>query len=222
MHRRRREQSTNVFVSDSKSLQVIGPFNTGTNLMYSLLSNKTKSFKIDFIWKHEINFSSLEHHIKDNRKKFIIMYKPIYNWIYSIKKASYDIKFLENGIHGKVLFKQKIYKNIIEVYNLYYQMYLKILTCPNVIFINYYKLISDDGLDYLNNKLQKIGIEKLDLYEYNTALSKPAKNHGRSVKNANEALDRFDRVNEEYKQKVCNSELVHSLDLDLYKILDNL
>jgi len=206
----------------SKFLQVLGPFNTGTNLMYSLLSKNTQSYKIDFMYKHEINFSTLNNQVQDENKKYIIMYKPIYNWIYSLQKASYDLKFLENNIYGQVSYKGKIYKNAIEVYNLYYEMYLKLANLPNVVIINYYKLISDDGLNYLNDKLNKIGFTQVNLDDFNQALNKPAKNHGKSVKNANEALERYHRVYDEYKNKIHNSDLVHSLNPNLYTIFDNL
>ena len=150
------------------------------------------------------------------------MYKPLYNWIYSIQKASYDLKLIENNVFGRVSYRGKIYKNIVEFYNSYYEMYLKISTRPNVVVINYYKLISVDGLNYLNQKLDKIGFAKLDFNEFNIALNQPAKNHGNSVKNANEALERYHRVNEEFKEKVFNSDLVHSLNPNLYTIFDNL
>lgn len=206
----------------SKFLQVLGPFNTGTNLMYSLLSKKPHSYKIDFMYKHEINFSTLNQQVTDNRKKYIIMYKPLYNWIYSIQKASYDLKLIENTVFGRVSYKGKAYKNIIEFYNSYYEMYLKISTNPNVVIINYYKLISEDGLNYLNQKLDKIGFAQLSQDEFNNALNHPAKNHGKSVKNANEALERYHRVQEEFKEKVFNSNLVHSLNPSLYKKFDDL
>jgi hypothetical protein len=229
MSRLRRNQKSKIIISligseqnYSQYLQVLGPFNTGTNLMYSLLSKKSQSYKIDFMYKHEINFTTLTSQVQDNRKKYIIMYKPIYNWLYSMQKASYDLKFMGDNIYGKVLYNGKIYKNIIEVYNSYFQMYSKLATNPNVVIINYYKLISDDGLNYLNKKLDKIGFTNLDINEFNEALEKPAKNHGQSVKNASEALERYNRVNEEYKKKVFNSDLVHSLNANLYKIFDDL
>jgi histidinol dehydrogenase len=101
-------------------------------------------------------------------------------------------------------------------------MYLKISTNPNVVIVNYYKLISDDGLNYLNQKLDKIGFSKLNYDEFNNALNQPAKHHGKSVKNANEALERYHRVQEEFKEKVFNSDLVHSLNPNMYTIFDDL
>lgn len=225
---RRNQEHTKVihFVNSeqnySKFLQVLGPFNTGTNLMYSLLSKKSHSYKIDFMYKHEINFSTLERQVQDNRKKYIIMYKPLYNWIYSIQKASYDLKLMENNVFGRVSYRGTIYKNIVEFYNSYYEMYLKISTNPNVVIVNYYKLISDDGLNYLNQKLDKIGFSKLNYDEFKNALNQPAKHHGKSVKNANEALERYHRVQEEFKEKVFNSDLVHSLNPNMYTIFDDL
>ena len=90
------------------------------------------------IWKHTIENISLEKCIKNNKNTpFICLYKPLCNWIASMKKHSYDIKW-NNNITRPCTFKGMPYENIIAIYNTYYNNYKYLIAkYENVICINY-------------------------------------------------------------------------------------
>ena len=77
-------------------IQILGPFNTGTNLLAKILKkNINQDIKIHreghtLFWKHTIDRSKIDEYIESNPDTlFICLYKPIQNWICSMKKASY-------------------------------------------------------------------------------------------------------------------------------------
>jgi hypothetical protein len=149
------------------------------------------------------------------------MFKPLYNWIYSIQKTSYDLKFLENRLDGPIIYSGIPYKNLIDLYNDYYRKYKLISHLPNVVVVDYFKIISSDGFNYLNTKLSKIGIQCKNPSFYSKKLNEPSKNHGKPVKNSKEALLRAKKVEEDYRQYVQQrSDLVSSLDQNLYDYLN--
>jgi hypothetical protein len=79
------------------------------------------------LWKHSINKSLIENSIKLNGDTlFICLYKPIHNWICSMQKAAYGIKW-NNKLTGECNFKGQNYTNIIEIYNTYYNMYMELI-----------------------------------------------------------------------------------------------
>jgi hypothetical protein len=199
-----------------KSLQVLGPFNTGTNLMYNILSNYEFD-NLDFMYKHEINSNIIEKEIQDDSKIFIIMYKPLYNWLYSIQKDPYDIKFIENRFEGRVRFCGNNYKNVIELYNYYYKMYKNFAQYDNVLILDYFKIIAPDGFNYLKSKLQKLSIDYTDQNFFKNQMNTPSKSHGNSVKNSRHAFIRAKTIEKEWRIFVNNKPLLRaSLDNKLY------
>ena len=101
-------------------IQLLGPFNTGTNLLAQILRKNIKqNIKIDkeghtLFWKHSIDKSLIENFIESNSDTlFICLYKPIHNWICSMQKESYNIKW-NKKLTGKCEFKEQNYINIIE------------------------------------------------------------------------------------------------------------
>ena len=75
------------------------------SLPYSYIKEKVK-INVQghtLFWKHTISKLMIEEYIKSNTDTlFICLYKPIHNWICSMKKASYNIKY--NKHNSKLLF----------------------------------------------------------------------------------------------------------------------
>ena len=109
-----------------KKIQILGPFNTGTNLLSKILKNIDQIIEIHpeghtLFWKHTIRKEKIQQHIDSNNDTlFICLYKPLHNWLCSMLKASYALKWnkkLESKIHN---FRGLNFTNIVDVYNTYY------------------------------------------------------------------------------------------------------
>ena len=120
-------------------IQLLSPFNTGSNLLGKILKKNIKEkVKINvqghtLFWKHTISKLMIEEYIKSNTDTlFICLYKPIHNWICSMKKASYNIKWnntltekchFKKKRHNGILYTGENYNNIIEIYNKFWEKY---------------------------------------------------------------------------------------------------
>lgn len=183
------------------TIYIFGPFNTGNNLLINIL--KENNFNINYIIdKHTLDPDIIKNVCESSNHYIIFLYKPIYNWLASIKKAPYFIEFQND--HKITLWKYQ-FNNIIELYNYYYSMYQNflILFPEYTIYLNYYNLLDEfNGYEYLNQKLQKFSIH-IEKNIYVSCLSRPSKNHGQSVSNAMEALFKKNEsermMKEEYK-----------------------
>ena len=172
----------------------VGPFNSGTNLLNNILNNaccvdrlNKKIIKIlepdvineepdpilkEISFKHVFSEEVLNKYVNYENIGVIVLYKNIYNWIYSVKKSPYHLVF--DTLFTTIDFKGKKFDNIIELYNFYYKMYINVIEKNNnVIFIDYYKLIDDKiSFNYINYKLSKFRlciVSKLRLFkELNT------------------------------------------------------
>ena len=136
------------------------------------------------------------------------MYKNIYNWIYSIKKESYYIKF--KSLNQSVECNNKKYHSVIALYNHTYNLYIDLLKkYPNIVFLDYYKVTNKHTcFDYINSKLIKYNLRLSSNDQILSYLNKPAKNHGNSVKNSDDAL----------KSYIPNQKLVKKYLIDYTKI----
>lgn len=197
----------------SNKVHIIGPFNTGTNLLHNIIKkcncidlNTNKPVIVEGqhnpFSKHTIKIKQIYDYISNKNNLLIIMYKNVYNWLYSIQKSPYDAKFTK--LYSSVELFSKTFPNMIEVYNFYYTNYLSILNqFDNVIFLNYEEIINKStSYDYLNAKLQKINLRVLSKDDYYLELSKPAKTHGTSVSCAAEAKNQFKKNNDIVKRFV--------------------
>jgi hypothetical protein len=208
------EQTSNIFSLSppEKKVFVVGPFNTGTNLMAKILMECTDVENKDSIknsgndnicWKHALN---IDEFVQDPNAIVIVMYKNIYNWLYSIKKEKYEIKMTH--IHMPVEIRDQKFLNIIDLYNSYYRMYMHhIVNNPNVIFVNYRGIIDKNKSSvyrYLRNKLQSVGIKMTaPTKKLVEVLNKPAKIHGGSVSASDEALAQWS------KNQILFREFIH-------------
>jgi len=138
--------------------QVIGPFNSGTTLMYYYGSRYLNCKHDIYFWKHLIIDSSNEKKISEDIKNenFIAMIRHPYFWINSCKLNGYSLKrpkglfneiSLISSINGNT-YKQD-FKNIIELWNSYYINYEK-----------YFKNLFVVKLEDLTNKPKEV-LEKI-------------------------------------------------------------
>lgn len=193
-----------------KNIQILGPYNSGSNLLSIILNNNINRVRINpietnnslLIWKHEIEESKLVQTIKSRKDTlFICIYKPLYNWIYSILNSPYEIRWNKN-IKSNCSFLGIKYNNIIEIYNKYYKNYMKLIkNFDNVIFLKYYDFISKNSIKYINDRLFNYNLKLNKINNINNILNKPGKNHGKSVSSANEALKNRNINSEKIKDK---------------------
>lgn len=195
-------------------IQLLAPFNTGTHLLAKILKQNIKQ-KIHIrhdghtlFWKHTINKSLISKYVKSNTDTlFICIYKPIHNWICSVQKAPYGLRwdktlvsevalfedyFDEQGKCQKEMYKKRYYDNIIEIYNEYYSMYISLInTYDRVTFMNYYDIIDKENVEtYISNKLLSYNLSINSNHNIFSILDKPAKKHGKSVKSSDEAISK--------------------------------
>jgi hypothetical protein len=188
----------------SRRIHVIGPFNSGTNLIHNVIKNSecidlTTNNPVTIggihepFGKHIMTIKTINNYLDNNNNLLIIMYKNVYNWIYSIKKECYDVKysklFLPVELYGKN------FPNMVELYNYYYINYMSILNkYSNVVFLDYEKVIQkNESYDYINNALRKINIFISSKSKFDIQLMTKAKSHGNSVKTADEAAQKFNK-----------------------------
>lgn len=189
----------------SKNIVIVGPMNTGTNLIEKILinlkcldlhTNQVVTVNQKEIWKHTIMKNEIESVINDKNNLVIFMYKNLFNWLYSIKKSPYEIEFTKLNEHVKLTSVE--FKNIIDLYNYYYDMYIYILNNnENCLFMNYYEIINENNCyEYINNKLHKINIKVCDENNLlNEILNTPSKTHGFPVDNASIAFNNYNNNN---------------------------
>jgi hypothetical protein len=219
----------------------IGPFNSGTNLLEKILTNSDtiNIYNNDSIkiinkerdeWIPNVNFKHcflrniLDKYIHSKNTGIIILYKNVYNWLYSMKKEHYDIKMIKNKLFDTLLFGQYKFDDIIQVYNLYYTMYMDIIEKnSNVIFVDYYKLINNDSsFEYLNQKLSPLGIKVNNREKMVRQLNEPAKNHGKCIQNSNLALQNYLLNQHLVKQFVIqNTKLNHTINTKVIEYFEN-
>ena len=191
-----------------RQVHIIGPYNTGTNLLFNIINNsecidviENKSITIEHqhkpFGKHTLNIKIIENYLDNPDNLLIIMYKNVYNWLYSIQKSPYDIKYTK--LYLPVILKKNIFPNMIELYNFYFINYMSILQrYPNAIFLDYNKVIDkSNSYNYIQSNLNKIGLSMNSITKFNETLMKPAKDHGKSVKNVIEANNNY-----EYRQNI--------------------
>jgi hypothetical protein len=197
-----------------KSINILGPFSTGTNLINNIIKDATNINIVQIVDKHTINFSTLENAVKNNPNVlFIAMYRPLFTWVESMKKYSYDLKWDKINITTQTTLYKNNYNNIIDVYNEYYSNYMKLInTYPNIIPMRYYSLVHPHlCCNYILSKLNPFFRIKKNTtlgfyYKLNVTLKKPSKSHGHTVNDNNQAIKNFVKLQNESKHKYNNYE----------------
>ena len=215
-------------------IKIIGPYNSGTNLLIKLLTKnviKDSGGNITEInilnnndmklWKHSNNYKTITEYLdKYKNIKIIFVYKNFLSLINSMKKESYNFKYsniYKNTIvftGNKLLITDNFikykYNSILDYYNCYYETYHKILTDiqyqSRAIFVDYKQLISKyNTYNYLK--------DKLSLFNYNikfplsiiTILSKPSKPDKSCVQNSDEAFENYRKNKKKIYKEIMNN-----------------
>ena len=192
-----------------KSINILGPFSSGTNLITNIITDATNINLVKLINKHEFDFVRLEKCIQEHPNVlFIVMYRPLFSWVESMKLNSYDIRWDKNNIKSNASIFGNNYNSITEIYNTYYLNYMKLINkYPNVISMRYYSLVHPKlSYGYILSKLSPFFcMDKQSALKFcfklNFILSKPSKSHGHSVNNNNEAIKNFVNLQNESKHK---------------------
>jgi hypothetical protein len=188
-----------------KAIQILGPFNSGTNLLTQLLKNNlSKNVELHLeghtkIWKHSLDMGKINDIINDKDNIVVIIYRDYYTWIKSTKNNKYDLIF--ESIDGETKFHEKKYKNTVEVYNNYYNNYISLTKHNNVIWVDYYKLLEKDGFKYLNKKLSKLNLSLLSEKKYKDTLNQPSKSGVNLANNSQEAINKREHNYQKMKKR---------------------
>ena len=182
-----------------EKIQILGPFNTGTNLLSKILKkNVDQIIEIHpeghtLFWKHTIRKDIIQEHIDSNNDTlFICLYKPLHYWLCSMLKESYCLNW-NKKIESKILnFRGLKFTNIIDVYNTYYNGYMELINNNDrVIFMDYYEIINDSTVEeYITNKLSPFNLSLRINNDILLILNKPAKGHGNSVESSEMAKEK--------------------------------
>ena len=224
-----------------KRILILGPINTGSNLIQKLLESIPGVYIIKnleryhhLIWKHRLKY--LEEYISRLSKDItiIICYRPLISWLGSVEKTpyyishhSYRTNYLD--ISKPITFtptylkfhNKPSYRNPILLYNEFYQVYSKIIKkYPNNIVINYAKLIDADGLNYFNTKISKIDIQ-LNVSKGKNILARPSKKT-KCVRNIIEAREKYQKTQKTIMRKIKNQKLYSYIDNKLNRYYSKL
>jgi len=181
-----------------RTVQLLSPFNCGSNLVYKILSPITNCINAGstHLWKHAVYKENIEKNVRRHKNTiFIIMYRPLYSWIKSAQKCSYDLQW-DKTLNGPVKIRGRTFKNIIALHEFYYNMYAYLHNkYNNVIFLEYYEICKQDtSYDYLQSKLSKFNVNLTSPEKYASILNVKSKPHGNPVKNSNDALEKYKRL----------------------------
>ena len=197
-------------------IRIFGPFHSGTNLIHNIINEVGCTVDGATITAVQTDKHDLAPDFLDD-EFVVIMYKNLYNWIYSINKEPYDIVF--NDLTTEISFRGETYQNIIHLYNSYYLSYMDLLTShKNIIFLDYGKVIDDGGFDYVSSQFDKIGIDffvnRID--KFTEVLGKPAKTHGFSRTNSSDAHLNYLPIQQVFKEFIQEKTLIgHFVDPDI-------
>jgi len=181
-----------------RTINLLSPFNCGSNLVCNLLTPVTNCINegSTHLWKHAVYKENIEKNIiRHKNTVFIVMYRPLYSWIKSVQKCSYDFKW-DKTLNGPVEIRGRTFKNIIELHEFYYTMYMNLHNkYKNVILLEYYEICNQDtSYNYLQSKLSKFNINLPSQQIYKDILNVKSKPHGEPVNNCTEALEKYERL----------------------------
>lgn len=145
-----------------KKVQILGPFNSGTNLLHQILD---QAYKVEvgpigstIIWKHTIMDAAKVGKLKKNRVEGkvlgddvlkIVMVRDPYFWLRSLGKKRYTLESFSRSpdnindlIVSECKLRSRRYANCVELWNAYYGNYLKHLSpFSSTLYIRYEQLI---------------------------------------------------------------------------------
>jgi hypothetical protein len=149
--------SPSIFLQKNKlnkkwgEVQILGPFNTGTNLLHQIISTayNTKIGPIGstIIWKHSIIDNVVVRNKIKNVLKIVMVRDP-YFWLRSLEKKRYTLESKSknpNDINQLLVKPCKLrthkFSNCVQLWNYYYKNYLNFLSKDRTLYISYEQLI---------------------------------------------------------------------------------
>ena len=222
---------------NEKKVVIFGAWNTGTNLISNILNNnifidlKTNQeltvCNNNKVWKHHPKYALIEELVKDPNNLIIIMYRNVFSWLNSMNKSSYEAKFESMNSIVKIQNKHEnvdvSFRNIVHVYNHYYNNYMKLsIQYPNVVFFDYRKIINQEtSFEYMNFKFSKVNLTMKTKYKVIQQLIQPAKKHGKPVNDAREAIQKYGITIFKMKNEIKQNNMEHFIDKNIIDYFEN-
>jgi hypothetical protein len=206
-------------------VQILGPFNTGTNLLHQIISTayNTKIGPIGstIIWKHTIIDNVVVRNKIKNVLKIVMVRDP-YFWLRSLEKKRYTFESKSKNPDdiNKLLVKPcKLrthkFSNCVQLWNYYYKNYLKFLSKDRTLYISYEQLIFEPEkvINVLSEYIRlKPTYQMKDIITImRTPSNKRAKNHKDAVaynKNTNNRKNVYHPSIQTFIQKNLDKELM--------------
>ncbi|MCH9650215.1 MAG: hypothetical protein K0U98_18400 [Deltaproteobacteria bacterium] len=185
----------------AREVQVVGPYNSGTNLMFKyqrrLFDTDSRIHKIfakhslppDYRWggKGCIWSPGAPVPLAKIRKVtlFLCMVRRPYFWLLSTCRRSYKISFLDGGkqfsdrIRSRIRFQDLTYESLMELWNVYYRAYEQHLEPHRTIYVRLEDLVGVPQavlLDLHDHLVPNLEISMEELIE--EISNTPAKKHG--------------------------------------------
>ena len=196
------------------SLNLLGPFNSGTNLVMKLLQDKLicNFDGSTHYWKHGVNVDAIEKKIQENKTTlFIVCYRPFYSWLKSLEKCHHNLVW-DKQINSPARLNNYNFRNVTEMYEHYYNNYKKFIDkYPNVIKVEYYKICDNTiSYDYMTTKLKQFNILLPDKIIYDNILNIVSKNHStQNVNNSQEALEKKKLLDAMYPEELKKNDITN-------------
>lgn len=177
--------------------QILGLYNSGTNLLAEILNNlnldcdmSTSSKGSTILWKHTLHIEEIIKLQQNNNIKIIILLRNPFFWFHSFIKSNY-IHFIDNKnpifkrellYNSKIFYKDKDndtihFNDLIELFNYYITITEKLNNKDNCFFITYEEIIYKTKMKELFNFLN-INYTNNMIDVYNNTLKIPSKKHG--------------------------------------------
>jgi hypothetical protein len=206
-------------------VQILGPFNTGTNLLHQIISRaydtKIGPIGSTIIWKHTIIDNIVVRNKIKNVLKIVMVRDP-YFWLRSLEKKRYTLESKSrnpNDINQLLVKPCKLrthkFSNCVQLWNYYYKNYLNLLSKDRTLYISYEQLIFEPEkvINVLSEYIQlKPTYEMKDIITIMRQPSnKRAKNHKDAVaynKNSNNRKNVYDPSIQTFIQKNLDKELM--------------
>lgn len=152
---------------------ILGPYNSGTNLMQKIFEEVNGHRReVDRRWgglarrpnsvgggKHTLlHLPQIFKRVNQMDKLYIVCFRKPHSWLYSTGNGRhYKIRI---NSPDDITFCGRRWKSLVQIYNEYYTNYMELIRQhPNVISVEYSKIIAHGGLEYLNNKIRRFGVE---------------------------------------------------------------
>lgn len=182
---KRKNINASVVKNRYKKVQVIGMFNTGSNLVSKLIDSL---FNVNIHreghtlwWKHSIVSQDFFSEFKDRNAVYVVVVKNPYWWFHSVYKAPYGINvedenttkikniedFINKNIHVKIPPKNKHkynkdmmnFENLPDYWSIFYENALNNLPPENTVIVRYVDVMNNIN-KVINDLKKKIPLKR--------------------------------------------------------------